>query len=224
MIFIKKKICYIIGASPEGCSELLINDDFDNFIIAADGGFDILLKGALKPDLLLGDFDSIDFLPKHDNILKFPIEKDYTDTFLAYEEGRKRGYLNFVIYGGTGGRFDHTVANLQTLANISKNGGRGFLVGDGVIITAISNSCIEFPAEIAGKAGVFAFGSDAFGVDIVGMKYTAQKTDVSPFFPLGVSNEFINQSAKISVENGTLIIVWYETSEQFSKHIHEYLI
>ena len=173
---------------------------------------------------MLGDFDSINELPKSDNILKFPVEKDYTDTFLAYQEGSKRGYRNFVIYGGTGGRSDHTIANIQTLANISKNGGRGFLIGNGTVITAISNSSIEFSAEMSGKAGVFAFGSDAFGVDISGMKYTVQKADISPFFPLGVSNEFVNQSAKISVNDGTLIIVWYESNKQFITHINKYLV
>lgn len=223
MIFIKKKICYIIGASPEGCSELSINKDSDNLIIAADGGFDALSKKNIVPDLLLGDFDSIDLLPEHANTLKFPVEKDFTDTFLAYEEGRKRGYLNFVIYGGTGGRLDHTVANLQTLANISQNGGRGFLIGNDTVITAISDSCIEFPAQMSGKAGVFAFGGKASGVNIKGMKYCAEKIDVSPYFPLGVSNEFINETAKISVENGTLIIIWYETGKQFSEHIDKFL-
>ena len=204
--------------------EVIINNATDNFIIAADGGFDVLLKNSISPDLLLGDFDSIDKVPKCDNILKFPVEKDYTDTFLAYKEGSKRGYRNFVIYGGTGGRFDHTIANIQTLANISKNGGRGFLIGNGTVITTMSNSFIEFPAEMAGKAGVFAFGGDAVGVNISGMKYTAQNINISPYFPLGVSNEFVNTGAKISVENGTLILVWYETSKQFSKNIDKYLI
>ncbi|MBQ6937160.1 MAG: thiamine diphosphokinase [Clostridia bacterium] len=224
MIFIKKKICYIIGASQEGLDEVIVNDSYANFIIAADGGFDALLKSSISPDLLLGDFDSINNLPECDSVLKFPVEKDYTDTFLAYEEGAKKGYCNFVIYGGTGGRLDHTIANIQTLANISKNGGRGFLIGNGTVITAVTNSVIEFPAETAGKAGVFAFGGDAIGVDISGMKYTAQKINISPYFPLGVSNEFINKSAKISVGNGTLIIVWYETSKQFSRNIDKYLI
>ena len=119
--------------------EIIVNNNSDNFIIAADGGFDILLKKNAAPDLLLGDFDSISKLPKCDNIMKFPVEKDYTDTFLAYEEGTKRGYRNFVIYGGMGGRIDHTIANIQTLANISKNGGRGFLIGNGTVITTITN-------------------------------------------------------------------------------------
>ena len=224
MIIIKKKICYIIGASQDSLDEVIINNNSDNFVIAADGGFDALLKKDVSPDLLLGDFDSINKLPKCDNIIKFPVEKDYTDTFLAYKEGDKRGYRNFIIYGGTGGRFDHTLANIQTLANISKNGGRGFLVGNGTVITAISDSFIEFSAEMSGKVGVFAFGDNAFGVDIKGLKYCIKETDISPYFPLGVSNEFVNKSAKISVENGTLIIVWNETIKQFSKNIDEYLI
>ena len=162
-------------------------------------------------------------MPKYDNILKFPVEKDFTDTFLAYQEGAKRGYNSFVIYGGIGGRIDHTIANIQTLAHISKNGGRGFLIGNGTVITAVSNSYIEFPEEMTGKAGVFAFGTNALGVDITKMKYNVQNVDISPYFPLGVSNEFINQQAKISVKNGTLIIVWYETSKQFLAHIDKYL-
>lgn len=98
------------------------------------------------------------------------------------------------------------------------------MIGNGTVITAISNSFIEFPAEMAGKAGVFAFGGDAVCVNISGMKYTAQNINISPYFPLGVSNEFVNTEAKISVENGTLILVWYEKSKQFLKNIDKYLI
>lgn len=151
------------------------------------------------------------------------MEKDDTDTFLSFRSGFERGYKNFVIFGGTGGRIDHTIANIQTLSHIAKCGGRGFLIGNGSIITAIYNSKICFPTDCIGTVSVFAQDT-AKKVTITGMKYNVQNAEFSPHIPLGVSNEFTLKQGTVSVEDGVLLIVWYEKTSDFFKHFDLLLI
>ena len=224
LIVIKKGICYIVGASKEYTKDLFLNREDNDLVIAADGGYDTLKKHKISADILLGDFDSIDDSPNHTNIIKYPIKKDDTDTFLAFKAGFEQGYKNFVIFGGTGGRFDHTFANIQLLGNIAKNKGRGFLIGNGCIMTAVCNSSITFPNDCKGFAGVFALGENANNVCIKGMKYTATNINLTPYTPLGVSNEFTEENAQISVEDGVLLLIWYESTEKFISYVDSLLI
>lgn len=107
----KMATCYIYGAMPCGSTEKLEEGDL---LIAADGGY-AYLQGQ-KPDLVVGDFDSLGYVPEGEQIIRHPVQKDDTDMLLAVREGLKRGYRKFVLYGGIGGRLDHTIANLQVLA------------------------------------------------------------------------------------------------------------
>ena len=217
-----KNICYIVSACKESCRNLFVERKKNDFIIAADGGYDILREKKIEADVLIGDFDSIDQLPSHSNIIRYPSQKDDTDTFLAYKMGLEKGYRNFVIYGGIGGRIDHTIANIRTLSDISQNHGRGFLIGNDMIITSILNSKITFPPSCKGYISVFANGGNAEGISISGLKYNVKDITLTYSNSLGVSNEFIGERAEISVTNGDLLIVWYENAENFLKNIDSF--
>lgn len=220
MIFIKG-ICYIVGASLSE-TEVTFSRKSSDFVIAADGGYDLLKEYNIEPDVVIGDFDSLNSPLHHKCIIQHPVEKDDTDSFLAYKLGFEKGYRIFVVYGGMGGRMDHTVANIQMLSHMAKNGVRGFLVGENTVMTAIHNSEIGFSRENYGKLGVFALGSEAREVNISGVKYTLEKGVIQPDFPIGVSNEFVGTEAKISVHNGTLLLIWYECEKEFLNKINIY--
>lgn len=209
-----KDICYIIGASGNE-REISFRKADSDYVIAADGGYDLLMRNNIYPDVLIGDFDSVNSEINHKNIIKHPIEKDDTDSFLAYKYGYDKGYRTFVVYGGMGGRFDHTVANLQMLCNMAKNGARGFLLDDNTVVTAICNSKIRFSCENSGKFGVFAHGKDAEGVSLKGVKYSIENAVITTDFPVGVSNEFVGNDAEVSVTDGVLLIIWYESEKGF---------
>ncbi len=199
-------ICRIIGAAPDHCP---IHVNEGDLVIAADGGLARLNENGILPDLIVGDFDSLGFVPDSGNIIRHPPEKDDTDTALAVDEGFKRGFDRFVIYGGIGGRLDHTLANLQTLAGIVNRGGTAFLVGCGNIITVIKNGTLCFDGTQFGMVSVFAHGGNAEGVDENGLKYPLDHAVLTCDTPLGVSNEFTEKPAKITVRNGSLIVMWY---------------
>ena len=84
--------------------------------IAADAGLLLCERLGVRPDVVLGDFDSMDVRQAPADCIRVPVEKDDTDTMLALREGLRRGCDTFYLYGATGGaRLDHTLANLQSL-------------------------------------------------------------------------------------------------------------
>lgn len=113
----KKGICYIVGAGENyGIDFVPTSDDI---VIAADAGITYLEECGVVADLIIGDFDTLKFIPEKTNVIALSTEKDDTDMFAAICEGIKSGYEIFYIYCGTGGRIDHTIANLQILAYLS---------------------------------------------------------------------------------------------------------
>ena len=215
-----KGICYIIAACKDFAEKIDFLPDKNDIVIAADGGYDILTKSKIIPDILLGDFDSIENMPEHKEIIKHPSEKDDTDTFLAYKLGFDKGYRNFVIIGGIGGRIDHTIANIRTLSDIAENGGRGFLLGNDAVLTVIKDK-IEFSKTSNGYISVFSNEKDTY-ITEKGLKYSLENTLLSPSTTLGTSNEFIGERAEISVKDGSLLVIWYENQENFLKNINYY--
>ena len=107
-----------------------------------------------------------------------------------------------------GPRLDHTIANLQTLAFLRRENARGYLVGKNHMATVISEETIAFSEEQTGILSVFCLGKDAAGVTIRGMKYTLENGSLTADFPLGVSNHFVEKNAEITVENGSLLLIW----------------
>lgn len=178
-----------------------------DFIIAADGGLTHLQKISQKPDLILGDFDSLGYAPNGASV--FPVEKDDTDSMLAVRRGLELGYRRFILYGALDGpRLDHTVANFQTLQFLADHGANGYLVGFDTAVTVVKDGSICFPARAEGIISLFCLGSDAKDVTIEGLKYTMTNGTLTAGFPLGVSNHFIGKKSRISVHNGSLLAIY----------------
>lgn len=178
-----------------------------DFIMAADGGLVHLQRIGLEPDGILGDFDSLGYIPAGAKV--FPVEKDDTDSMLAVRHGLSLGYRRFVLYGGLdGSRVDHTVANFQTLQYLADQGASGYLVGLTYMAAVVKNGAVAFPDCAEGIISVFCMGRDARGVTIRGLKYGLTDGTLSAGYPLGVSNHFVGKRSEISVENGSLLVIW----------------
>jgi thiamine pyrophosphokinase len=198
------KRCIIVGAGEfYGCPK----PEGDDLVIAADGGYAELKKRNITPSLLIGDLDSLGFLPSGIEFISFPKEKDDTDMRLAYLEGKRRGYTDFEIYGGVGGRSDHTFANYCLLYEICKNGGSARLIGRNEESFVIAKECYTGAGEAGKTVSVFAFSDKACGVTIKGLKYEAFDLTLDKSFPLGVSNETVGSDFLISVRDGALLII-----------------
>jgi len=204
------KICYIFAAAEGEPKNFAPKKD--DLVIAADAGFLKLEQYGVSPHIVLGDFDSMQEIPEANEIIRHPVKKDDTDTMLAVKTGFERGYKLFVIYGGTGGRLDHTLANLQTLSFIASKGGTGFLCGDDFTATALRDSTIHFSEKATGNISVFSATSEC-EVSIKGLLYNLENKTLTHSFPLGVSNEFIGEKSEISISGGTAFILWSENLE-----------
>lgn len=213
MIPENKPVCWVVGAGDF--------DDTDFFprkgdlVIAADGGYVYLRRLGLQPDILLGDFDSLDHVPDHPCIVRHPVRKDDGDTALAVKLGLERGFHTFALYGGLGGaRLDHSLANIQTLAWLQRQGAIGFLVGGGQVVTVIENASLQFDAACQGFLSVFCHGERAEGVCLRGLKFPLEEAVLDCRVPLGLSNEFTGVPAEIIVQKGTLVVVWQGRASQ----------
>lgn len=196
---------YIVGAGDFTPRGLLPGRK--DILIAADGGFDSLQAYGILPQIVLGDMDSIIRAPRGAARLRFPAKKDMTDMALAVRFARARGYRSFKLYGATGGRLDHTLANFQTLAGLAREGLNGAIIAPGIVAYALADGQMRFPPVKAGTlVSVFAAGGEAEGVTIKGTKYELQDARLTPFAPLGVSNEAVGLPFAVSARQGTLII------------------
>ena len=187
----------------------------EDFVIAVDGGLSYCSVLEVEPDLILGDFDSISEkeaeaieVLEHkipERIIRLPREKDDTDMLAALKEGLARGYRQFRIYAGTGGRFDHTLANIQCLLFLKNHDAVGYLVDGTGMILVIKNEAVHFRKDLEGTLSLFSLVEKSEGVTIEGMKYSLQDASIQNDFPIGISNEFIGEEAMISVEDGALV-------------------
>lgn len=207
--------CYIFGAGPIAAPLKFNPCPTRDFVIAADAGYNFLFQQCIKPDLLVGDLDSLGFTPEDIELVQFPTVKDDTDMMLAIKEAKKRGFNKFIIYGGIGGRPEFTLANLQILYNIVNSGNICYFVGSSSLITAVKNGTLKFDENFKGRVSVFAAGESAQGVTLSGLKYSLSNAVIKSDFPIGVSNEFINTKGSISVSDGTLFVIYDDCNSLF---------
>ena len=197
--------CIIFCAA--GFDGLLFPPEPGDYVIAADGGLVHTRALGIRPDAILGDFDSLGYVPEDSRV--YPVEKDDTDMMLAIRLGLQQGCREFLLYGAMDGpRLDHTVANFQALSFLCRHGAFGWLIGRDYIATCLCSGKLSFPPEWTGIFSVFCLGETSRGVTITGLHYPLEEGELSPHFPLGVSNHFTGQPAGIRVKEGTVLCMW----------------
>ena len=219
VFMIDNNLCYIFGAGPISVPLKFKPCPNQDYVIAADAGYNFLCEQGIKPDLIVGDLDSLGFAPENIELVQFPTVKDDTDMMLAIKEAKKRGYNKFIIYGGIGGKPEFTLANLQILYNIVNSGDLCYFVGSGSLITAVKNNALNFDESFKGRVSVFAAGETAQGVTLSGLKYSLSNAVVKSDFPIGVSNEFIGCKGVISVTDGTLFVIYDDCNPLLFYHV-----
>lgn len=203
-------ICYIVGGGDFDASRFYPGED--DYIIAADSGLVYIEEAGYCPNLIVGDFDSLGYRPKYKNLICHPAEKDDTDLALAAAAALDKGYDTLYLFGVSGGRLDHTLANLQLITNLAQKGIEVYCFCPDCTITAITRSTLCFTEDYNGIISVFAAGDKAEEVTLQGLKYPLEDAELKGNRALGVSNEFMGVPASISVGEGVLWIVWQDVT------------
>ena len=202
------KRCVIIGAVEfDFPLENYIRET--DFVICADKGWQNAAAHGIKADMIVGDFDSS---PRPENpdadITVLPVVKDDTDTYYVARYAVENGFTDVLLRGVIGGRrFEHTMANIQTLLYLAKNRVNATAVTEYSQIMVICDGSISLPDMDDKFFSLFSLGDRAEGVSIKGAKYPLDKYTLTNFYPIGVSNEFIGEKVDISVENGAVLLV-----------------
>ena len=199
------KKCLIVSGGEYSPME---NTNGFEYIIACDRGYENCLKLGIKPDLVIGDFDSYaGEVTGGARIRRLNPIKDDTDTISAVKDAFANGYKDITICCAFGGRFDHSFANVQTAAFILEKGGIPSVFGKGTAVYGIKDGGINISRKENSYLSVFALSDVCRGVSISGAKYEIDDAELTNTFPLGVSNEWAGDAAHISVEKGTLIVI-----------------
>ncbi|MBQ7760843.1 MAG: thiamine diphosphokinase [Clostridia bacterium] len=206
--------CYIVCALD--CKPAFVPDKTD-LVIGADRGYFTLVKNGLVPDAVIGDFDSYTGEVECENVVRYPVKKDDTDSALAIKYAVEKGYKTIVIYGAIGGMLDHTIANISLLGCYTKEGINVSFVDGNNVLFAMQNKTISFSKEAEGRISIFSFLENAHNVCINGLMYEVDNYTLTNDRALGVSNEFIGKKSIISVENGVLLI--YTTKKNYDLHL-----
>ena len=222
------KKCYIITAYIEGNVNEFLPSDNSDFIICADGGYEIALSHGIIPHVVIGDADSgkMSRLSEQNKTVNAPSskaksnndinnpefvyfkqEKDVSDTFLCVEHAISLGFNEIEIFGGIGGRLDHTISNIQTIAKFSSASIKITMRDGGNFITVVSDSSITIKKEENFSLSLFSFSDICSGITTSGLQYSLTNATLQNSYPLGLSNEFVENEATIKVNQGKLLVI-----------------
>ena len=201
--------CIIIGSIYQGEERDFLEKKPGDLLLCADAGLEKALEHGFSPDLVIGDFDSMPE-PKHLSIpvQVLPVKKDDTDTALCIRAGRERGYSEFRIGGGLGGRFDHTLANLQCLADCAARGEQAWLVDRNNRLTVLRAGDYSFERMENRKVSLFAFTERVEGITLRGTEWELNDAELTQTYPLGCSNWFKEDRFSLSFRKGLLVVAF----------------
>lgn len=204
------KRCHIFAGGDLGRVDKFWFSTHAGYVICADSGYKHAQKLGLKPDVIVGDFDSYtEKLPEDCEIHRSVPEKDDTDTLLAVKIAIERGYEQIYLYGALGGeRFDHAFANIQTMIYAHEHGAELMLIGNEYLTLQYPGQEEMYPKRKEnGYFSVFAITETVRIKSLRGVKYPLEDYEMLRSFPIGVSNEITGEAAFLTLESGTALII-----------------
>ncbi|MBK5251111.1 MAG: thiamine diphosphokinase [Peptostreptococcaceae bacterium] len=208
--------CFIVGNGEIADSAWLstkVKKYSPDLIIAADGGFNHLKNAMITPDVLLGDFDSIEKLPesKSFEILTFPKEKDFTDIELAVEYAIDRGCDSICLAGATGSRMDHSIANVFLLRKLYESGIESEIVDEHHKMFLINGHKTLYGFE-GSLLSLLPLDPIVRGVTLKGFEYPLENASIRMGDTIGMSNIVISKNCEIFANEGLLLGIFADKS------------
>lgn len=186
-----------------------------NYFIAADSGIRFFADSGIRPDEVLGDFDSADpaqlrQFEQDTRIIfhKYQPEKDAVDTELALHLAMERGSSDIHILGGTGTRLDHVLGTVRLMGFAMERGIPCFMADAHNRVRLIQERTVLKKAQQYGKyVSLIPLTTEVAGVTLTGFKYPLSEYTLGGFQSLAVSNEIVEDEAVIGLRKGILILV-----------------
>lgn len=203
------------GMLDEEFTLQILKSEETEYIVAADHGLEFLYKHGIKPDYIVGDFDSTseEIVNYYKTETKVPIRqfnpvKDASDTEIALRLCLNMGRKNIVILGGTGTRIDHIWANVQSLKIAKDAGAEAYLMDAHNRIRLLDESSVIRKSEAFGPYfSVFPLDGEIIDFNITGAKYPLHHHTLMPFDSLCVSNEWEEEEVEIIFPVGNVILM-----------------
>lgn len=213
------KVLIITGGNID---EVLLKDCIDNNkyteIIAVDYGLMAADRLNLPLDFIVGDFDSVsdEIIEKYRDyivpIVTFPSEKDMTDTEIAIAMALSHNASAIDLIGATGSRLDHTLANLHMLLMpLEAQVSACILDSNNKIYLQKNNFTIRKNEQYGDYISFLPFNGDVYGLTLEGFKYPLHEIHLTAGESLCISNEIIEEEAKVIFDEGILLV--FETKD-----------
>lgn len=201
--------CVIIAGSPKADIAYIKSVVSDkDYVICADRGCNYALQANISPDLIIGDFDSYtEKIPFDCEIIKLKVHKDDTDTQHCVDVAFERGFKDIVILCGTGGRLDHTIANISVLQYIAEKGGKGLLLSAEERIEILDTGNYNYNGYSGKTFSVFPFSCNEICVSYNGTEYALQRGLLTSSVAMGISNVFTSDKASVVIHSGYALMI-----------------
>lgn len=206
------KTALIVGNGEETAKSIIEKLKYD-YIICADGGLEKVSNYGIVPDIIIGDFDSVDanVLKQYENrvlIEKFPSEKDFTDMELAVEFAVSKGYNNIILTGASGTRLDHTLGNIMLMEKYYKEGVNISIIDNNNEMKIISDNAELFIEYKEGYyISIIPITEYIQGLYLEGFKYNLNNVNVQRGSTLCISNQIKDNKGRITLRKGNAIVI-----------------
>ncbi len=206
-----KKALIVAGGSP--ISKENLSPYFNRYIVAADRGTDMLKEYGIRPDLIIGDMDSVskegEKFIEEENIKReiFPYKKNLTDTEICLEKLIKCGFKDIVLVNTRGTRFDHELASVFLLQKLYKKNINGKIIDNNNEIFYRERGTYNFSKDDKKYISIISLSHESI-FSTEGMAYEVKRISIFRENPgLGVSNEIIKERASIKIHRGKVFII-----------------
>ncbi|WP_297208857.1 thiamine diphosphokinase [uncultured Flavonifractor sp.] len=183
-------------------------------VFCADGGYANALSAGLRPDFLIGDWDSGTQPELEVPCITLPVEKDMTDLQAAMDQALSMGITQLLLCGCTGGRLDHTASNLLLLEWLADRGGQGMIVdGDNEVRLLTPGHFLVEDRPHYHYLSLIPLDRTVSGVTLRGMKYPLEQTDLTRGDTLSISNEPRRGVVELTIAQGRALLIRSQREE-----------
>ncbi|MEK4249941.1 thiamine diphosphokinase [Paenibacillus sp. FSL W7-1287] len=184
-----------------------------NYVIGADRGAQFLIEHGIVPNISLGDFDSVSseqVTTIQRNSKQFigfdAIDKDYTDSQLAYMHALEQKPNKIIFVGALGSRYDHSLASIQLLELSLKYNIPSMIIDQHNTIQ-LMNDTLNVSRNGYRYVSLIPYSEEVTGITLHGFKYPLTDATLTKGHSIGISNELLTDQATVSIKSGKLLVI-----------------